>query len=79
MRLDLRGLSDDAAWRRACSALTFGLLNLFIIIDFAKIIVIVGTGPGVISLLVRIRNPRVRMAVRKLLEAIYLPVVLICP
>ena len=76
---ELRGLSDDAAWRRARTALTFGLLNLFIIIDFAKIIVIVGTGPGVISLLVRIRNPRVRMAVRKLLEAIYLPVVLICP
>lgn len=76
---ELRGLSDDAAWRRARSALTFGLLNLFIIIDVAKVIVIVGTGPGVISLLVRIRSPRVRFVVRKILEAIYLPVVLVCP
>ena len=76
---ELRGLSDDAVWRRARSALTFGLLNLFIIIDVAKVIVIVGTGPGVISLLVRIRSPRVRFVVRKILEAIYLPVVLVCP
>ena len=76
---ELRGLSDDAVWRRARSALTFGLLNLYIIIDVAKVIVIVGTGPGVISLLVRIRSPRVRFVVRKILEAIYLPVVLVCP
>ena len=76
---ELRGLSDDAAWRRARSALTFGLLNLFIIIDVAKVIVIVGTGPGVISLLVRIRSSRLRFVVRKILEAIYLPVVLVCP
>ena len=51
---ELRGLGEEGAWRRARSALAFGLLNLFVIIDFAKVVVIVGTGPGVISLLVRI-------------------------
>ena len=74
-----RGLSEEAVWRQARAALAFGLLNLLLIIDFAKVVVIVGTGPGVISLLVRIRSPRVRLVVRKVLESIYLPVALVCP
>ena len=75
----LRGVSEDEAWGRARSAMAFGLLNVFVILDSLKIVVLVITGPGVTSRIMRIKNPRLRFAVRQTVQTIHLPMALICP
>ena len=76
---ELRGLSEKDAWRRAHEAMAFGMLNTFVIIDSLKIVVLVASGPGVTSLIVRIRQPRVRAIVRALVQMVHLPIALVCP
>ena len=76
---ELRGLSEDEAWGRAKTAMGLGLLNMFVIIDLLKIVALVGTGPGVTSLILRIRNPRVQFVVRNAAQTVHLPLALICP
>ena len=76
---ELRGLSEKDAWSRAHEAMTFGMLNTFVIIDSLKIVVLVATGPGVTSLIVRIRQPRVRAIVRAVVQMVHLPIALVCP
>ena len=75
----LRGLSEEDAWDRARTAMAFGLLNTFVILDGLKIVVLVGTGPGVTSLLLRIRNRKLQAVVRGLVQSAHLPVALLCP
>ena len=57
----------------------FSLLNMLVIIDLLKIVVLVGTGPGITSLILRIQNQRVRFVVRNTVQAVHLPMALICP
>ena len=75
----LRGLSEDEAWSRARSSMAFSLLNMLVIIDVLKIVVLVGTGPGVTSLVLRIQNQHVRFLVRNAVQAVHLPMALLCP
>ena len=75
----LRGLSEDEAWSRARSSMAFSLLNMLVIIDVLKIVVLVGTGPGVTSLILRIQSQRVRFVVRNAVQAVHLPMALLCP
>ena len=75
----LRGLSEDEAWSRARSTMAFSLLNMLVIIDVLKIVVLVGTGPGVTSLVLRIQNQHVRFVVRNAVQAVHLPMALLCP
>ena len=76
---ELHGLSTAAAWRRAHVAMAFGMLNTFVIIDALKIVVLVATGPGVTSLLLRIRQPRVRAVLKAVVQMVHLPIALVCP
>ena len=75
----LRGVSEDEAWDRSRSAMAFGLLNVFVILDSLKIVVLVMTGPGITSRIMRIKNTRLRFAVRQVVQTIHLPMALICP
>ena len=75
----LRGLSEDEAWSRARSSMAFSLLNMLVIIDVLKIVVLVGTGPGVTSLILRIENQRLRFWVRNTVQAMHVPMALLCP
>ena len=72
-------LSEDEAWSRARSSMAFSLLNMLVIIDLLKIVVLVGTGPGVTSLILRIQSQRVRFVVRNAVQAVHLPMALLCP
>ena len=75
----LRGVSEDEAWGRARSAMAFGLLNVFIILDSLKVVVLVLTGPGITSRIMRIKNPRLRSAVRQAVQTLHLPMAIVCP
>ena len=69
----LQGLDEAEWWGQAGRAVGFGLLSSFVVLDGLRVLAIFFTGPSHCPLLLRIRNPRTRYAVRMVAQCLSVP------
>ena len=74
----LRGITEGEFWRRGLAAAAFGLINSQVL-EMLKVAAFFGTGPTLAGglLLARIRDRRMRMCVKQVLQVIHVPIAVV--